>query len=150
MKFNIFQYGEDAVVSSQRTGQVVEANIAKMRQEVLSFRVADGYTPKSKLASTEAIINLTQMISQSPILQQAYGMMLPNIVAHLAQLMGIRGMEEYLPVANQAQNAEQNAAGPQASALGNIAQIMQENDLRNQELASREQGLQLRQQELMQ
>jgi hypothetical protein len=150
LKFNIFQYGEDAVVSSQRTGQIMQARVSEMRQKVLSFRVADGYTPKSKLASTEAIINLTQMISQSPILQQAYGMMLPNIVAHLAQLMGIRGMEEYNPQVQQAVENEESQASPEASPVGNLARIMQENDLRQQELASREQGLQLRQQELRQ
>ena len=132
----------------------MEAKVSEMRQKVLSFRVADGYTPKSKLASTEAIINLTQMISQSPILQQAYGMMLPNIVAHLAQLMGIRGMEEYNPQVQQAVENEEAEEGPEESAtmspVGDLARIMQENDLRQQELASREQGLQLRQQELRQ
>ena len=105
---------------------------------------------RSKLASTEAIINLTQMISQSPILQQAYGMMLPNIVAHLAQLMGIRGMEEYNPQVQQAAESEENQTGPEMGPVGDLARIMQENDLRQQELASREQGLQLRQQELRQ
>ena len=150
LKFNIFQYGEDAVVSSQRTGQIMEAKVSEMRQKVLSFRVADGYTPKSKLASTEAIINLTQMISQSPILQQAYGMMLPNIVAHLAQLMGIRGMEEYNPQVQQAAENEENQISPEMSPVGDLARVMQENDLRQQELAAREQGLQLRQEELRQ
>jgi len=153
LKFNIFQYGEDAVVSSQRTGQIMEAKVSEMRQKVLSFRVADGYTPKSKLASTEAIINLTQMISQSPILQQAYGMMLPNIVAHLAQLMGVRGMEEYNPQVQQAIESEENRNPAESATMGpvgDLARIMQENDLRQQELASREQGLQLRQQELRQ
>ena len=132
----------------------MEAKVSEMRQKVLSFRVADGYTPKSKLASTEAIINLTQMISQSPILQQAYGMMLPNIVAHLAQLMGIRGMEEYNPQVQQAVENEEDEEGPEESAtmgpVGDLARVMQENDLRQQELAAREQGLQLRQEELRQ
>ena len=100
---NIFQYGDDAILISQQTGKEVEINIAELRQKVLSFRVADGYTPKSKLASTDALVSVIQLIGTSPILQQSYGAQLPNIVAHLAQLMGIRGMNEYIPQQPQIQ-----------------------------------------------
>lgn len=101
LALNIFQYGENSVVVSQRSGQVITIDLAKLRQQVLAFRIADGVTPKSKLASTEAITGLLQLISTSPILQQQYGMMLPAMVAHLAQLQGIRGLEEYAPQAPQ-------------------------------------------------
>lgn len=97
LTLNIFQYGEDAAVVSQKTGEVIKIDLAKLRQQVLAFRIADGVTPKSKLASTEAITGILQLISTSPILQQAYGQMLPAMVAHLAQLQGVRGLEEYDP-----------------------------------------------------
>jgi len=97
LTLNIFQYGEDAAVVSQKTGEVIKIDLAVLRQQVLAFRIADGVTPKSKLASTEAITGILQLISTSPILQQAYGQMLPAMVAHLAQLQGVRGLEEYDP-----------------------------------------------------
>lgn len=148
LKFNIFQYGEDSVVISQRTGEEMAVKIQELRQKVLTFQVADGYTPKSKLASTEAIIQIMTMISQSPILQQTYGMMLPNIVAHLAQLMGVKGMSEYAPQANAPQAPLLGVEDKTKQANPNFLDNIQENDLRQQELAAREQGLQLRQQEL--
>lgn len=104
LKLNIYQYGEDTVTISQRSGKEYQAKISALRDKVLSFRVADGYTPKSKLASTESIVQLMQMIGQSQILQASYGPMLPGMFAHLAQLMGVRGLEEYTPSAPQVQN----------------------------------------------
>lgn len=97
LKLNIFQYGGDAELVSQKSGKTVKIDINALRQTVLAFRVADGYTPKSKLASTDAIGQSMMMISQSPILQQAYGNMLPAMFAHLASLQGIKGLEEYTP-----------------------------------------------------
>lgn len=94
---NIYQYAENAIVISQKSGEVVEIDIETLRKQVLAFRVADGYSPKSKLAGTEAIGGAVQLISSSPILQQAYGASLPGIFAHLMQLQGIRGLEEYDP-----------------------------------------------------
>lgn len=97
LKLNIYQYGDDAIVVSQKTGQEWDIKISKLREKVLQFRVADGYTPKSKLAGTEALMSLVQMLGQSQPLQQAYGMVLPGMFAHLAQLLGVRGLEEYTP-----------------------------------------------------
>lgn len=97
LTLNIFQYGDDAVVVSQKNGDQVTIDLAKLRTQVLAFRVADGVTPKAKLASTDAISGILTLISTSQILQQSYGQMLPAMVAHLAQLQGIRGLEEYDP-----------------------------------------------------
>ena len=115
LKLNIFQYGEDAITISQRSGKVFDVKIAEIRQKVLSFRVADGYTPKSKLAGTDAIVQLMQLVGQSQPLQAAYGPMLPGMFAHLAQLMGVRGLEEYTP---NPQLAQQNQAAAAAAGAG--------------------------------
>jgi len=114
LKLNIYQYGDDAEIVSQKTGEVISVNIAELRSKVLAFRVADGYTPKSKLASTEAIVGAMQFISQSQILQQAYGAMLPGMFSHLMQLQGIRGLEEYTPQPQQMQ--QQAPLAPQQPA----------------------------------
>lgn len=94
---NIFQYGENAVIVSQKTGEALTIDIEVLRKQVLSFRIADGYNPKSKLASTEAIVGLMQLIMGSQVLQEQYGKNLPAMVSHIAQLQGIRGLEEYDP-----------------------------------------------------
>ena len=117
LKLNIFQYGIDVKIISQKTGQLHEIDINKLRQQVLSFRIADGYTPKSKLASTDAINGLIQAISTSQILQVAYGAMLPNMIAHLAQLQGIYGLDQYTPIAQPATTAP-NPTAPSLPAAG--------------------------------
>lgn len=103
LKLNIFQYGDDAILISQRSGEKYDIKIAELRQKVLSFRVADGYTPKSKLAGTDFLTNILQMILQSPILTQIYGKYVPGIISHLAQLGGVRDFDQYSPSADQAQ-----------------------------------------------
>lgn len=94
---NIFQYGEDIALVSQKTGDVVKVDIAQLRKAALSFKVADGYNPKSKMASTEMIQMGMQLIQQSPQLQEAYGSLLPAMFEHLMALGGVRGLEEYNP-----------------------------------------------------
>lgn len=110
LKLNIFQYGEDAVVVSQKNGEEYTVKIDELRKQVLSFRVADGYTPKSKMASTEMLTTGLNIIGQSQVLQQQYGASLPAMFAHIMQLGGVRGLEEYTPQAEQ-QAAQGNLAG---------------------------------------
>lgn len=112
LKLNIYQYGNDAIVVSQVTGRTLDIKIDELRREVLSFRLADGFTPKSKLASTEVLTMAFNLIAQSPILQQAYGSSLPNVFAHMMQLSGVRGFEEYNP--QQQQQAANNPNALQA------------------------------------
>lgn len=102
LALNIFQYGEDAEIKSQKTGETLSINIAELRNDVLSFRMADGYSPKSKMASTEMLTAGMTMLMNSPILQQAYGAMLPAMFAHIMQLGGVRDLEQYVPAAPQA------------------------------------------------
>lgn len=111
---NLWQYGEDAVVVSQKTGEIVEVDIAELRRHVMAFRLADGHTPKSKMAATDTLMAGMNMIMNSPVLQQAYGSQLTAIFAHLMQLGGVRGLEEYAQQAPQnppLQNALQGPIG---------------------------------------
>ena len=149
LKFNIYQYGEDAVVTSQRSGEEFQIIIAQMRKKALKFRIADGYTPKSKLASTEMITQLMQLIMQAPILQQAYGAGLPNMVAHLAQLGGIRELDEYNPQPQKIPGQQALLGQPALSAqLGDPVQQNLENEQRARAQDLRGQANQIRQQEL--
>ena len=97
LKLNIYQYGENSDVISQKDGNTKSIDIEKLKTKVLAFKVADGYTPKSKLAGTESIMQLMQILGQSQVLQQRLGDMLPGMFVHLAQLMGVKGLNEYAP-----------------------------------------------------
>lgn len=122
---NVFQYGDDAVVVSQKSGEQVIIKMDELRKQVLAFKVADGYTPKAKLASVDAIAQGMTMVSTSPLLQQAYGAMLPGMFAHLMSLMGVKGLDEYDPKyqspamasANLQANTLQAQANPSAPQL---------------------------------
>lgn len=97
LALNIFQYGEDAKVVSQKTGEVIDVNINELRKEVLNFRITDGYNPKARIASTELLMGGMNMIMNSPILQQSFGAGLGNMFAHMMSLGGVRDLELYLP-----------------------------------------------------
>ncbi|EDO29124.1 predicted protein [Nematostella vectensis] len=123
---NIYQYGTDTAVVSQRSGEVLNIDLDQLRKQVLAFRVADGMTPKSKMASTAMITTGLQMIATSQGLQAAYGPSLPAMFAHMMQLGGVRGLEEYdpnfkpgnaLPGQNLQANTLQEMGQPGASAV---------------------------------
>lgn len=117
LKLNIFQYGDSTIVVSQKTGEVIEVDIAKLREHTMSFRISDGYTPKSKMASAEMLQAGMQMIMSSEILQQQFGPSLPAIFAHIMQLGGVRGLEEYTPERQAQAEAEEGPEGLEAQAM---------------------------------
>jgi hypothetical protein len=122
LKLNIYQYGEDTILVSQKDGKQVTVDMAALRKAVLAFRVADGYTPKSKLASVEAITQGLNTLSQNQLLSQQYGAALPNIFAHLMQLAGVRGLEEYTPRQLGATQIAPNPVTPQQPSINSVQQ----------------------------
>lgn len=99
LKLNILQFGEDTTIISPRSKKPVALTIEELINTNMQFEVADGYTPKSKMANTEMLMGLMNLVGTSPVLQQVYGPQLPAIVAHLAQLGGVRGFDEYADTA---------------------------------------------------
>lgn len=97
LALNILQYGEDGQVVSYITGNSIDYKISELRKAALSFKVADGYTPKSKIASTEVLLAGMNLIMNSPILQQQFGPSLPTMFLHFMSLSGVKGMEQYDP-----------------------------------------------------
>lgn len=115
LKLNIFQYGPTGVFPDTRKGGSIEVtaeDLTKMQQDrenVLFFKVADGYLPTSKIASTQALSEGMVLIGNSPILQAAYGPRLPQIFTHIMHLSGVEGFDEYTPEAQEAQANIQQA-----------------------------------------
>lgn len=99
LKLNILQFGQDTTIISPRNSKPLQVNIQELQRTQLMFEIADGYTPKSKMASTEMLMGIMQMIMNSPMLQQVYGSQLPGMLSHIAQLGGVRGMEQYAEAA---------------------------------------------------
>lgn len=99
LKHNLLLMGEDTEVISPRTGRPMAFDIQKLQELNLQFEVGDGNSPKGKLASTDFLMGIMQMISQSQPLQQIYGSQLPGILAHIAQLGGVRGFDLYAQTA---------------------------------------------------
>lgn len=118
LKLNVFQYGDNVVVISQKTGEVVEVDIAELRRHTMSFRIADGYSPKSKMASVDMLQTGLQLVAGSELLQQAFGASLPAMFAHIMQLGGVRGLEEYTPEAQAQAEQEAQPMGLQDAPLG--------------------------------
>lgn len=126
IKLNLLMYGEDTVIISPRTGVPVELSIQNLQQHRMEFEIADGYMPKGKLVNTEFLVEIMHMISQSPILQQELGYQLPSILAHTAQLAGVRGFDRYAMAAEK--DAAHNLRGVMAvqQALTQAVQEMQQ------------------------
>lgn len=99
MKLNILQFGEDTEIISPRSGKPLEVSIEELQSLNLQFEVADGYTPKGKMANTEMLANGMNMIAQSPQLQAAYGSQMPAMFAHMMTLSGVRGFDQYTETA---------------------------------------------------
>ena len=118
LKLNVFQYGDNVIVVSQKTGEVIEVDIAELRKHTMSFQIADGYSPKSKLASAEMLQMGFQLIQGSEMLQQAYGQHLPAMFAHMMQLGGVRGLDEYSPELQAQAEQQQGPAGLERAPLG--------------------------------
>ena len=100
IKLNIFQHGVKGVFQNMNTGNsytVDAAVMTRLQETVLNFRIADGFTPKSKMASTDFLGKLMESLSQNQQLAMSWGPGLPAMFAHLAQLGGVRGLEQYLP-----------------------------------------------------
>jgi hypothetical protein len=113
IKLNIFQYGPTGIFQNIKTGEpleVTQADLEDLRKTVLMFKVADGYTPASKIAGTDVLKEGMLFLSQSPQLQATLGPALPNVWAHIMTLGGVTGIEEYLPE-NQLPVKEQLAQG---------------------------------------
>lgn len=101
MKLNILQFGEDTIITSPRSNKPLQVSIEQLQQAGLQFEVSDGYTPKSKMANTDSLMAITNLIATSPILQQQMGSQLPAMIAQLATLMGVRGFDQFSQVAVQ-------------------------------------------------
>lgn len=122
IKFNIFMHGEAGTYTNMKSGEYLDVkpeDIDEMQQKAMAFKIADGYTPKSKMASTDFLVSLLQTIMSSEPLMMRYGPALPSMVAHIAQLGGVGDLDQYSPEVSQVTGAPNGQpAAPQPGVPG--------------------------------
>lgn len=94
---NIMRYSADEVVQHVETGEAIQVDINELTQTTLDFKVADGFTPKDKLANSDMLTLALNTLMQSPQLAQMYGASLPGVFDHILRLGGINGIDQYAP-----------------------------------------------------
>jgi len=112
IKYNILQFQDKEDLLSLTTGQPVTIDPAAMRDAILEFKLADGFTPKSKLISVEAATVAFQTLQAVPALAAEYDM--GELFAGIMSLMGFPGLEKYKLTQEQKQAQPQ----PQLDANG--------------------------------
>lgn len=116
IKYNVLVYGQDAEVTSPKNGKKLQVVMAQIIEQGFNFEVADGYTPKSKIANTEVILAGLNVLSTNQLLVQQLGAMLPAMFIHFMSLSGVKGIEEYLPTQPQVQQNMQQPTQPVSGA----------------------------------
>lgn len=111
---NILRYASGEVVQAAASGSDLSVDVNTLTNTTLDFKVADGYQPKSKLANTDLLTAFMTQIGTNQVLAQSYGNALPAMFAHLAQLGGLKGLDQYTPTVQQipAQAAGQSEGAP--------------------------------------
>lgn len=122
IKLNIYQYGVEGTFQDMRTGtahKIDRAALDRIRQKVGLFKLADGFHPAEKLASTDILVEGMKFIGQSPPLQATLGPLLPQMFIHFLSLGGVKGIEQYMPqLEAQTAQVQPNPQNPQGGTAG--------------------------------
>jgi len=93
IKLNIINNKESITALNFNTGDLHTIKPADFIDAVLEFKIADGETPKSKLANTQQLQVAFQSLQQMPALSAGYNM--PDMFAHLMSLIGVKNLQQY-------------------------------------------------------
>jgi len=93
IKLNIITNKDKITALSFNTGELHTVQSSDFIDTVIEFKIADGFTPKSKLADTQQLQLAFQTLQQVPGLAQGYNM--PDLFAHLMSLIGVKNLAQY-------------------------------------------------------
>jgi len=93
IKLNIISNKDRIEALNFNTGESYSVDPAEFINAVIEFKVADGFTPKSKLASTQQLTMAFQILQQDPNLAQGFNM--PDLFSHLMSLAGVKNLSQY-------------------------------------------------------
>jgi len=122
IKLNIISHKDEITALSFNTGDLHTAKPGEFLDTVLEFKVADGYTPKSKMADTQQLQLAFQVLQQNPQINMGYDM--PDLFAHLMSLMGVKNLSQY-KLDPQAKESIIAAAMPYLGEMMQMAQQQQ-------------------------
>jgi len=94
IKLNILQFQPKQDLLSLTSGEQLAINPEDLRKTLLEFKVADGFTPKSKIMSTEAATIAFQTLQAMPLLAQKFR--IEGVFADLMSAMGYKGLDKHI------------------------------------------------------
>jgi len=93
LKFNILRNLDEVEITNPTTGQAYKVKKEDLLQAALEFRVADGFTPKSKLLATDDLQQALMFMQNNDQLRGEYD--LGGMFAHLMSLRGVKNIAQY-------------------------------------------------------
>lgn len=117
IKANILQFASPESFVKQDSNQLIEVDIAKLREAILDFKISDGLTPKSKIIPPEALISFIQFLASDPELGLDFDKI--KAWAQIMSLSGVPNLKQYeytdeQKMAKRQQQAAQAGAMAQA------------------------------------
>jgi len=131
IKLNIIRNKDEIRALNFNTGQLQVANPGEFVNTVIEFQVADGFTPKSKLADTQQLQIAFQALQQNPALSAGFNM--PDLFSHLMSLMGVKNLGQY-------QYAPDDKRAIMAAAMPFLAEMLQAQGIDINQLQQNGQG----------
>ena len=93
LKFNILTNLKQVDFVDSLTGTQYQLDTSELYTKQVELKVADGFTPKSKLMSVEDLQQALMFIQNSPVLSQQYDV--GAMFAHLMSLRGVKGLKQF-------------------------------------------------------
>lgn len=113
LKLNILIYAPKGKMLAPTSSKALEIDPAKLRKALIEFKLADGYTPKSKMVNPESFNMLMQMMMADPTIMQDPVKF--EMVAYFGSLIGVPDMHQFKPQQPQ-QGLPAPAAAPEGGA----------------------------------
>lgn len=86
IKSNILQFQPPTTILNQETGREISIDPEQLRQSLVQFKLADGYTPADKIVSSDTVGMLFQAAASIPTIPAEYDLM--GILTYSMQLQG--------------------------------------------------------------
>jgi len=97
LKLNILMYAPKGKMLAPSSSKALEINPATLRKALIEFKLADGYTPKSKMVNPESFNMMLQAFTANPMILQ--DPMLFELYAYFGGLIGVPDMHQFKPTA---------------------------------------------------
>lgn len=122
IKINNLQYQKPGSYYSQQSKGVVAVNPVEMRQAVMTFKMADGLTPVSKLVDTDFLQVVLQASMSNPQLNQEIDVV--GVLSYIASLKNVPDLAQFRrqqPL--QPQQGQNNQQSPQGNNNAQASQV---------------------------